>query len=184
MENTYGYDENSAAELADDTTADNAAEQGTIESQDTQDSQDTVESPDTDSAQDDGDVYDNLEAFKQKMDASVERLEKARAAMHDADAEYDSVRERRNEVVAQAEKEANEKIAEVRDREMAVVADVRRDADLELDASDEAADNATIEYKRVFDDVLKSGTLTRDLLGALGYSKVTKRRVAAKKKKK
>lgn len=172
MENTYGYDENANAEFADDTTA-NTADWDTDESQDTQG---------TDSAQDDGDVYDNLEAFKQKMDASVERLEKARAAMHAADAEYDSVRERRNEVVAQAEKEANAKIAEVREREMAVVADVRREADLELDAADEAADDATIEYKRVFDDVLKSGALTRDLLGALGYSKVTKRRVAAKKK--
>lgn len=182
MDNTYGYDEN-VAELADDTTADNAVEQDTAESQGAQDAQDAQDAgTDTDTAQDEADVYDNLEAFKQKMDASVERLEKARAAMNAADAEYDTVRERRNEVVAQAEKEANEKIAEVREREMAVVADVRRDADLELDAADEAADDATIEYKRVFDDVLKSGTLTRDLLGALGYSKVTKRRVAAKKK--
>lgn len=175
MENTYGYDENTAAaDLADDTAADTVVEQDTVESQDT--------GTDTATGQDDGDVYDNLEAFKQKMDASVERLEKARAAMLTADEEYDSVRERRNETVAQAEKEANEKIAEVREREMAVVAEVRREADLELDAADEAADNATVEYKRVFDDVLKSGTLTRDLLGALGYSKVTKRRVAAKKK--
>lgn len=182
MDNTYGYDEN-VAELADDTTADNAVEQDTAESQGAQNAQDAQDAgTDTGTAQDEADVYDNLEAFKQKMDASVERLEKARAAMNAADAEYDTVRERRNEVVAQAEKEANEKIAEVREREMAVVADVRRDADLELDAADEAADDATIEYKRVFDDVLKSGTLTRDLLGALGYSKVTKRRVAAKKK--
>ena len=181
MENTYGYNENITADLADGTIADNAVEQDTAESHDAQNSQDTGTA--TDTAKDDGDVYDNLEAFKQKMDASVERLEKARVAMHAADEEYDKIRESRNETVAQAEKEANEKIAEVRDREMAVVADVRREADLELDAADEAADEATIEYKRVFDDVLKSGTLTRDLLGALGYSKVTKRRVAAKKKK-
>ena len=159
MENTYGYNENITADLADGTIADNAVEQDTAESHDAQNSQDTGTA--TDTAKDDGDVYDNLEAFKQKMDASVERLEKARAAMHAADEEYDKVRESRNETVAQAEKEANEKIAEVRDREMAVVADVRREAD----------------------DVLKSGTLTRDLLGALGYSKVTKRRVAAKKNK-
>lgn len=180
MENTYGYDENTASDLADDTAADLAGDTAA----DTAPEQDTADdtAADQDTAQDDGDVYDNLEAFKQKMDASVERLEKARVAMHAADEEYDSVRERRNETVAQAEKEANEKIAEVREREMAVVAEVRREADLELDAADEAADNATVEYKRVFDDVLKSGALTRDMLGALGYSKVTKRRVAAKKK--
>lgn len=179
MENTYGYDENAATEFDGDTTADPAADHATDVEQDN--GQDTDAQQD-ESSDTDGNVFDNLEAFKQKMDASVERLEKARVAMHTADDEYNSVRESRNETVAQAEKEANEKIAEVRDREMAAVAEVRREADLELDAADEAADNATIEYKRVFDDVIKSGALTRDMLGALGYSKVTKRRVAAKKK--
>lgn len=176
MENTYGYDEqhngfDGAGFDAPETTE-------TPQTQDAQAGEGTDEG--TDAADN---VYDNLEAFKQKMDASVERLEKARKAMHEADDEYARVRGERNDTVAQAEKEANEKIAEVREREMAVVSEVRREADLELDAADEAADNATIEYKQVFDEVIKSGALTRDMLGALGYSKVTKRRVAAKKKK-
>ena len=180
MENTYGYDENVATEFDGDTTADTTADHDTDVEQDNGQGANVEQGGDQGT---DGNVFDNLEAFKQKMDASVERLEEARVAMHAADDEYDKVRESRNETVSQAEKEANEKIAEVRDREMAVVAEVRREADLELDAADEAADNATIEYKRVFDDVIKSGALTRDMLGALGYSKVTKRRVAAKKNK-
>lgn len=172
MENTYGYDEQH--------NGFDGAGFDAPETTETPQTQDAQADEGTDAA---GNVYDNLEAFKQKMDASVERLEKARKAMHEADDEYARVRSERNDTVAQAEKEANEKIAEVRDREMAVVAEVRREADLELDAADEAADNATIEYKQVFDEVIKSGALTRDMLGALGYSKVTKRRVAAKKKK-
>lgn len=174
MENTYGYE-------GQDAGFDNDAAVNEVqEAPETQDGYNDNEG--TNEGTNEGNVFDNLEAFKQKMDASVERLEKARVAMHAADEEYDKVRESRNETVAQAEKEANEKIAEVRDREMEVVAEVRREADLELEAADEAADNATIAYKQVFDEVLKSGALTRDMLGALGYSKVTRRRVAAKKK--
>lgn len=167
-----------------DATNEFVAEETTDENTDIDaETTDDAAQPDTDG---DGaeavDAFGQLESFKERMDASVKRLEEARQAMHDADAEYETRREHRNEIVSAAEKEANEKIAEVRNREMEAVAEVRREADVELDSADEAADEATIAYKQVFDDVVKSGVLTRDMLSALGYNKVTKRRVAARKK--
>ena len=125
---------------------------------------------------------EQLSTFKEKMDAAVERLSAAHSAMDEANSSYDSQREERNRVVAEAEAEADKRINAVRDEENDKVAQVKADADADLDTAGEVADEATLDYKAAFDDVVKSEVLSRSQLAALGFSKVTRRRVSRKKK--
>lgn len=126
--------------------------------------------------------FEQLTSFKEKMDAAVERLTAAHNAMDEACDSFDSQREERNRVVAEAEAEADKRINDVREEENEKVAQVKEAADADLEASGEVADEATLAYKEAFDEVVKSEILSRSQLAALGFSKVTRRRVARKKK--
>ena len=116
------------------------------------------------------------------MDAAVNRLTAAHNAMDEANESFDAQREERNRIVAEAEAEADKRINAVRDEENEKVARVKESADEDLDTAGEVADEATVEYKTAFDEVVKSEVLSRSQLAALGFSKVTRRRVARKKK--
>lgn len=138
---------------------------------------DTADNAATDSLN----ATEQLSTFKEKMDAAVNRLTAAHTAMDEANSSYDAQREERNRVVAEAEAAADKRINAVRDEENEKVAKVKEAADADLDTAGEVADEATLDYKAAFDEVVKSEVLSRSQLSALGFSKVTRRRVSRKK---
>jgi len=157
---------------------DNQFEQGFEQNVEQDNTPDIADNAATDSLN----ATEQLSTFKEKMDAAVERLTTAHTTMDEANTSYDAQREERNRVVAEAEAAADKRINAVRDEENEKVAQVKAAADEDLDTAGEVADEATLDYKAAFDEVVKSEVLSRSQLSALGFSKVTRRRVSRKKK--
>ena len=141
---------------------DNQFEQGFEQNVEQDNTPDTADNAATDSLN----ATQQLSTFKEKMDSAVNRLTAAHTTMDEANTSYDAQREERNRVVAEAEAAADKRINAVRDEESSAASDVYKRQD----------------YKAVFDEVVKSEVLSRSQLSALGFSKVTRRRVSRKKK--